>query len=61
MGADPENEAASISPERVSVHEEMLMTAETPSTGIVQLWFAAAVAVVPLTVKLMVQAVPSTN
>ncbi len=61
MGAEPEKPAVSVSPESVRVQELTLSTAEMPLTGSVQLWPAAAVAVVPLTVNLMVQAVPSTK
>ena len=61
MGADPEKLVMTVSPESVSVQELTSTTTGTLSKVKVHICPAGAVAVVPLTVKLMVQLVEAEN
>ena len=61
MGAEPEKLVEMVSPVIVMVHEVTLIWAATPCTVNVQGCPDAAVATIPLTEKLIVQAVPAEN
>jgi hypothetical protein len=61
MGADPENPVVMVFPDRDRVQEVTLTATGTPLKESMQVCPDGAVAVVPLTTKLIVQVVPAEN